>query len=65
MLPADVCGCAVGEVGELVLSAAEDPDWLAVFAVDEGEDGHVAAGDEIVAVLSLKVSVVSDGCLLR
>lgn len=53
VLPADVGGFAVGEVSELVFPAAEDPDWVAVFAVYEGEEGEVATGDEVVAVISL------------
>lgn len=53
VLPADVGGFAVGEVCELVFSAAEDPDWVAVFAVYEGEEGEMATGDEVVAVVRL------------
>lgn len=53
VLPADVGGFAVGEVSELVFPAAEDPDWVAVFAVYEGQEGEVATGDEVVAVISL------------
>lgn len=53
MLPGKVCGCAAGEVGELVLLAAEDPERVAGFVVDEGEDGEVAGGDEVVALFCL------------
>lgn len=53
VLPADVGGFAVGEVSELVLPAAEYPDWVAVFAVYKSEEGEVATGDEVVAVISL------------
>lgn len=53
VLPADVGGFAVGEVSELVFPAAEDPDWVAVFAVYKSEKREVATGDEVVAVISL------------
>lgn len=58
VLPADVGGFAIREVCELVFPAAEDPDWMAVFAVYESEEGEVTAGDEVVAVISLSVSAV-------
>lgn len=55
VLPAEVGHFPIGEVVELGLSASESPDWVAVSAVDEDEDGEMAAGDKIVAVVSLHV----------
>jgi hypothetical protein len=53
VLPAEVGGLAVGEVIKLVLPTTEDPDWVTVFAIYEGENGKVATGDEIIAIVGL------------
>lgn len=53
VLPGKVCSDTAAQVFELVATATEDPDGVAFFAVDEGEEGEVAGRDEIVSLCGL------------
>lgn len=53
VLPAEVGGSAVAEVLELVALATEDPDWMSIRAVNQGQQSEVSTGHEIVASLGL------------
>ena len=54
VLPAKVGRAAIAEVDELVELPAEEPERMAVGRGDEGDEGEVAGGDEVVAVRGLR-----------